>query len=69
MGYFGTPNLVVYQLLSAFYFLFLLSTMGIFVPVCDLFRPSTRRNWLRRNVKQLAELGAVYWLTMVIMST
>ncbi len=68
MTYFSTPDRIGYQLAAAVYILLVFFTMGLFVPVCNLLRPSTRRDWLRRNVKQFAKFVALYWLTMVIVS-
>ncbi len=61
MAYFGPPDLVAFQLFNAFYML-LIFLMGLLVPVGNLFRPSTLRDWLRRNVKQLVKFVAAGWL-------
>ena len=73
IAYFGTadstPMLVVHQVFTAASLILVLFTMGVFVPGCDLLRPSTRRNWIRRNTRQLVMFLITYWFMMVVVST
>ncbi len=77
IAYFGAADsthelavlLAVLRVFSAACLILVLFTMGIFVPACDLLRPSTRRNWIRRNTRQLSCFLILYWVGMVGVST
>lgn len=55
---------------AAAFLVYVLLTMGIICPVCDLLRPSTRpRDWIRLNVRLLFGYLILTWFTMVVVST